>query len=404
MICSAMRAFTVLAALAAPLQAQAPITLRVGMLLDGRGGVQRDVVVTVEGGRIQRVEPGRAGAVTYDLSELTLLPGLIDSHVHITGHFGKDGRASNQGETPSERILYTAESAYLTLMAGFTTIQSLGSPPDLELRAALERGLLPGPRLLTSVSSLNDESATPADMRAHVEKVVGQGADVIKFFASRSIREGGAQTLSDEAIRAGCEAGRAAGKRVWVHAHSATAARVAAEAGCTAIAHGSQLTAAEFAVLAEKGTYFEPNIGLVSQNYIENKDRFLGTGNFDAEGFRYTEEGIPLKLEMFKRALRQPGLKIIMGTDAVAGAHGQNAREIVYRVQVAGQAPMDAIVSATSLNAEALGMKDEIGAVAPGLQADLIAVAGDPISDITALQRVRFVMRAGKVYRNEREP
>ena len=155
--------------------------------------------------------------------------------------------------------------------------------------------------------------------------------------------------------------------------------------------------------MAQRGTYFEPNIGLVSQNYLENKQRYLGTGNYTEDGFKKTEEGIPLKLAMFKRAIQHKDLKIIMGTDATAGAHGQNAREIIYRVQVGGQPAMDAIVAATSLNAEALGMADRIGSVASGMEADLIAVDGDPVADITALQRIVFVMKAGRVYRNGRE-
>jgi imidazolonepropionase-like amidohydrolase len=386
----------------APLSAQTPITLRAGLLIDGRGGVQRNVLVLVEAGRISRIEPAVAARdVTYDLSSYTLLPGLIDTHVHITSHFGKNGRASNEGETPAERMLYSAENAYLTLMAGFTTVQSMGAPADLELRAALERGILPGPRLLTSVQSLNDEMATPARLQEYVREMVGRNADLIKFFASKSIREGGAQTISDEAIGAGCQAARAAGKRVWIHAHAASAARAAARADCFAVTHGSQLTDAEFQLMAERGTYFEPNIGLVSQNYLENKARFLGIGNYDEQGFRYTEQGIPRKLAMFRSALQHANLKILMGTDATAGAHGQNAREIVYRVQVAGQPAMAALISATSLNAHALGLQDRIGTLAPGFEADLIAVRGDPLQDITALQRVVFVMKGGKVYRNE---
>jgi imidazolonepropionase-like amidohydrolase len=380
-----------------PLGAQTT-TVRAGTLLDGRGGVARDVVVTIEGGRIKAVQPYSTGPVTYDLSAYTVLPGLIDTHVHIISHFGKDGRASNEGETATERMLYTAENAYVTLMAGFTTIQSLGAPADLELRAALERGALPGPRLLTSVQALNNESATPEQLRSYVGEMATRGADVIKFFASKSIREGGAQTISNDAITAGCAAARAAGKRVWIHAHASSAVRAAAQANCFAVTHGSQVTDADLALMAGRGTFFEPNIGLVSQNYIENKPRFLGISNYDEQGFRFMEEGIPRKLDMFRRALKQPGLKIVMGTDATAGAHGQNAREIIYRVQVAGQPAMDAIVAATSLNAEALGLKDRVGALVPGLEADLIAVRGDPVRDITALQRVVFVMKGGRVY------
>jgi hypothetical protein len=239
---------------------------------------------------------------------------------------------------------------------------------------------------------------TPDEIRRWVRTMVSRGADVIKIFASKSIRDGGGQTLSDAQIRAACGEAKLAGKRTWVHAHSASAARAAVLAGCTTVAHGSQLTDREFTLMAQHGTYFEPNVGLVSQNYLENKQRYLGTGNYTEDGFRKTEEGIPLKLDMFKRAIRHKDLKIIMGTDATAGAHGQNAREIVYRVQVGGQPAMDAIVAATSLNAAALGLADRIGAVAEGMDADLIAVEGDPVQDITALQRVQFVMRAGRVY------
>jgi imidazolonepropionase-like amidohydrolase len=190
------------------------------------------------------------------------------------------------------------------------------------------------------------------------------------------------------------------GKRVWVHAHAASAVRAAALAGCTTVAHGSQITDAEADLMAARGTYFEPNIGLVSQNYIENRWRYVGIGNYDEAGFKFTEDGIPLKLAMFKMAIRHKELNILMGTDAVAGAHGQNARETVYRVRVGGQPAMDAITAVTSLNAAALGLGDRIGALAPGMEADLIAVDGNPLSDITALQRVVFVMKGGTVYRN----
>jgi imidazolonepropionase-like amidohydrolase len=379
--------------------AQVPLTIRAGSLIDGKGGVQRDVTITVEGSKIRSIGAG-GGAATYDFSRLTVLPGLIDTHVHIDSHFGKDGRASNTGETPTQRILASAENAYVTLMAGFTTVQSIGSASDLELREAIARGVLPGPRILTSVSPINENTGTPEQIRQFAKARIAQGADLIKLFASKSIREGGDQTMTDDQIRAACEEANAAKKRTWVHAHAASAVRAATLAGCFAVTHGSMVTDQELALMAERGTFFEPNIGLVSQNYIENKPRYLGIGNYDEAGFRYMEEGIPRKLDMFKRAMKQKGLKIIMGTDATAGAHGQNAREIMYRVQVAGQPAMDAIVAATSLNATALRMNDQIGSLASGMEADLIAVDGDPLRDITALRRVVFVMKGGKVYKN----
>ena len=389
-------AFVLLIA-AASAAAQTPITIRAGTLIDGRGGVQRNVTVTIEGSKISHIGAAN-GTPTHDFSRLTLLPGLIDTHVHIDGHFGKDGRASNTGETPAQRALYAAENAYVTLMAGFTTVQSIGSAMDLDLRDAIARGTLPGPRVLTSAAQLTDTRLSTDSIRGWVRATAARGADLIKLFASKSIREGGDQTMTDAQIEATCSEAKAVGKRVWVHAHAASAVRAATRSGCTAVAHGSQVTDAELAEMARTGTFFEPNIGLVSQNYIENKSRYLGIGNYDEAGFKFMEDGLAVKLAMFKRALKTPGLKIIMGTDAVAGAHGQNAREIIYRVQTGGQAAMDAIVAATSLNAESLGMKDRIGAIAPGMEADLIAVDGDPLKDITALRRVVFVMKGGKVF------
>jgi imidazolonepropionase-like amidohydrolase len=381
---------------------QPAVTIRAGTLVDGRGAVRRDATITVSGATIRAIENAGTATATYDLRGLTVLPGLIDTHIHAGSHFGKDGRASNQGETPAERTLFALENLYATLMAGFTTVQSIGAMSDLELREAATRGRLPAPRILTSLVSIDEGTGTSDQIRAHVRAMVARGADLIKIFASKSIREGGAQTLTDEQIQAACDEARAAGKRSWVHAHASSAVRAAARAGCFAVTHGSQVTDADLALLAERGTFFEPNIGLVSQNYLENKARYLGIGNYDERGFRFMEEGIPLKLAMFRRALRTTGLRIIMGTDATAGAHGQNAREPIYRVQVAGQPAMDAIIALTSLNAQALGLGERIGALAPGMEADLIAVEGDPLRDITALRRVRFVMKGGVVYRNDR--
>jgi imidazolonepropionase-like amidohydrolase len=378
----------------------APLVVKAAAVIDGKGGVHKGAAVVVQNGRIVRIEPSATKA-TYDLARFTVLPGMIDTHVHLASHFGKDGRiASGKGETPVQAILYSAENAYVMLIAGFTTVQSIGSPSDLEVREAIARGRFPGPRLLTSIDPLNENSGTPDEIRAKVRALVAQGADLIKLFASKSIREGGGKTMSDAQIEAACDEARKAGKRTWVHAHAADAVRAASAAGCFAVTHGSQATDAEFRLMAERGTFFEPNIGLVSQNYIENKQHYLGVGNYDEAGFAFMEKGIPLKLAMFQNALRHKSLKLIMGTDATAGAHGQNARETVYRVAKGGQPAADAIAGTTSLAAEALGLKDRIGTLAPGLEADLIAVAGDPLTDITALQRVVFVMRGGKVYKN----
>jgi imidazolonepropionase-like amidohydrolase len=379
--------------------AQQPITIRAGTLIDGMGGVQRNATITIDGERITRISDDKA-RVTYDFLQLTVLPGLMDAHVHVGAHFGKNGRASTPGETPAEQALYAAENAYSILMAGFTTVQSIGAPGDVPLRDAIARGKIPGPRLLTALSPVRDAGMTVDQIRQHIRKTVADGADVIKIFASKSIREGGGQTLSDEQILAACGEAKTLGKRVWVHAHAASAARASALAGCTTVTHGSQITDAEAELMAQRGTYFEPQTGLLLQNYLENKPRYLGEGNYDEAGFKFMEDGIALNDAMFKMAIRHKGLKINMGTDAVAGAHGQNAREIIYRVQKGGQPAMDAIMGATSINAEAIGLRDRLGSLAPGMQADLIAVDGDPLRDISALMRVVFVMKSGKVYRN----
>ncbi len=382
------------------LAAQPVVTLRAGQLIDGAGGVRRNVVVSVQGSRITGIRAARAGErVTHDLRGLTLLPGFIDTHLHLDSHFGPDGRASNRGENAAQRQHGARENAYALLRAGFTTVQSIGADADLEMRDLITRGDIPGPRLLTSLAALSDTSRTPAQIRAWVRETAAKGADLIKIFASRSIREGGDQTMSDAQIVAACEEARAVGKRIWVHAHAASAVRASAVAGCWAVTHGSQVTDAELRLMAERGTYFEPNIGLVSQNYIENKARFLGIGNYDEAGFRFMEEGIPRKLAMFRRAMATRGLKLINGTDATAGAHGQNAREAIYRVQVAGQGAMAAITQLTAGNAAALGMADSLGTISAGRLADLVAVEGDPLRDISALRRVAFVMQGGRVVR-----
>jgi imidazolonepropionase-like amidohydrolase len=387
-------------AVTTPVLAQGLTVIRVGTLIDGKGGVLRSATVVVEDGKIKSVGQAAAGRVTYDFPQLTLLPGLIDTHVHIDTHFGKNGKAINDGETPQESMLYAAENAYTMLINGFTTTQSIGSRLDPDLRNAIARGILPGPRLLTSISPVDEKTGPPDQIRQFVRKVVADGADLIKIFASKSIREGGGQTLTQAQIEAACDEAKRLGRRTWVHAHADSAVKAAADAGCWAVTHGSQVADATLAFMAERGTFFEPNIGLLLQNYIQNKERYFGIGNFNEAGFTFMEKGIPLNLDMFKRAIKVKGLKLLMGTDAGAGAHGQNAREIIYRVQNAGQPAMDAIIGATSLAAEALGMKDRIGSIAPGYEADLIGVDGDPLKDVTALRRVVFVMKGGNVHKN----
>jgi imidazolonepropionase-like amidohydrolase len=372
------------------------ITIQADHVLDGKGRVLEKVRITIEGTKIVRVEPGHTGAADYYLRGATLMPGWIDTHVHIGWHFNKEDRADTTKETPSEFAISASGNAYATLIAGFTTIQSLGARIDADLRDAIARDLIPGPRILTSLEPLTEKSGTPEQIRALVRQRVQQGADVIKIFATKSIREGGAQTMTDAQIQAACGEATALGKRSVVHAHATGGARAAILAGCTSIEHGSTLDNATLDLMASRGTYFDPNIS-TTHNYLEHRKEYIGIGNYDEAGFAYMEKYLPVRLETLHRAIARK-IKIVFGTDAVAGAHGRNAEEFIYRVKDGGQDPMDAIISATSRAAEALRINNSVGSIAPGLQADLVATAGNPVNDITAVRRVVFVMKAGKVY------
>jgi imidazolonepropionase-like amidohydrolase len=387
------------ALLGAALAQDSPIVIHAGTLLDGKGHFLHNVQITVQKGKILSVAPGGKASVDYDLRKVTVLPGWIDLHDHITWHFGPNGRAEDKDETPAQAALAEAANAWTTLMAGFTTIQSVGSPEDKELRAAINSGALPGPRVLTALRPISDPRLTPEQIREQVRKLKADGADVVKIFASRSIRDGGGQTLTDEQLSVACSEAKAQGLRTLVHAYR-SAIKAATLAGCTQIEHGTYATDDDLRAMAEHGTFFDPQVGLVIHNYLDNKAKFLGIGNYTEEGFAKMAEVLPLNQEMFKRALATKGLKIVFGTDAVAGAHGHNAEEFIYRVQ-AGEDPMDAMVAANSRAAESLGLQNEIGAIAPGMAADIIALDGDPLKDITAVRRVVFVMKGGKVYKNE---
>jgi imidazolonepropionase-like amidohydrolase len=288
------------------------------------------------------------------------------------------------------------------LMSGVTTIQSPGSPEDKDLREWIALGQVPGPRVLTSLGPISSPRLSPDSIRAIVRRRKAEGADVIKIFASASIRDNGAQTLSDEQLQAACGEAKAQGMRTMVHAHSAESIKASVLAGCNQIEHGVFATDEVLKLMAERGVYFDPQVCLVFRNYLDNRAKYEGIGNYNEAGFAAMEKAIPLATAMFTRAIHTPGLKVIFGTDAVAGAHGRNAEELVCRVQAGKQSPIDAITSATSLVAESMKLGDQIGSIAPGMQADMIAVEGDPTKDITALRRVMFVMKGGRVYKNER--
>lgn len=385
------------------LHAQTAGTLRIraARVIDGTGQVLTNATVVVSGSRITAIESSSSAPADVDLGQSTLLPGLIDVHVHIGWHFGPGGRFEFRAATPSEDALYAAENAYVTLMAGVTTVQSPGQPGDVELRDAIARGVLPGPRVLTSITQITPAAGAPPELRQIVRELKSRGADVVKIIDAVA-RGSITQEMTREQLDALCGEARAQGLRTMVHAQTPASVKMAVEAGCLQIEHGVGVDDSALKLMAERGVYFDPNVGVVMQNYLRNRTRFLGVGDYTAESFASMEQAMRLNSALIRRAVATPGLKLVMGSDAVAGAHGRNADELIARVREGGQKPMDAIVSATSLAAESLNLGKTIGRLAPGYQADIIAVDGDPTSDIRALARVRFVMRDGKIYKHAR--
>lgn len=384
--------------------AQAPdgseVVVRAGTVFDGMGAVRRHMDVVVRGGRITAMRPSR-GHADVDLGDRVLAPGLIDTHVHLGWYITAAHRLhqSGDGDDDATAILNAAGNAERMLQAGFTTIQSVGGPEDKPVRDAIALGVLAGPRIVTSLGSLNENAGSPDSVRAVVRQFKAAGADVIKIFASKSIRDGGVQTMTQAQLDAACGEARTLGLRSIVHAHAASAVKAAVRAGCTQVDHGVLVDDEGLAMMAAAGTYFEPQCSLVTRNYLDHKEWFRGIGNYNDEGFAATERTIGLRKALVQKYRAVKGLKVIYGTDAVAGAHGQNGRDLVCRVKENGESAVNAVTSATSLSAESMGLGTSIGRIAPGFLADLVAFDGDPRRDADAFMRVGFVMKGGVVYR-----
>jgi imidazolonepropionase-like amidohydrolase len=383
------------AAMAALWLAQPPTrtVIAIGTALDGKGGVLRNTRLVIENGKIAAIDPAAAPIDIY-LRDRVVMPGWIDTHVHLNWHFDDHHVSVSGGEPAEQAALFTAEDAWITLQGGFTTVQSVGAAIDGVVRDRVNRGVLPGPRILTSLRQIQNRSGDPDALRALVRQTKQEGADVIKLFATSGLGAGGDQTMSDAQIEAVCGEAKAQGLRSVVHAIGDKGARAAVLAGCTAIEHGTFISNDTLDLMAARGTYFDPNM-LVLHNYLDNRAGFPA---FTEQTLDTLQKGIAPMADALKRA-RARAVKIVFGTDAVAGAHGRNAEEFIYRVKEAGEKPADVLVSATSLSAESLGLGDRVGTIAPGYIADLVATDGNPLDDITAVRRVRFVMKDGKVYR-----
>jgi imidazolonepropionase-like amidohydrolase len=386
------RALT-LSLLAAAVVAAQSIVLQTSTILDGRGGILKDQQIVINGSRIQSVKPG-AGAATYDLRGLTVMPGWIDVHVHLGSHFDGRHKLVDDDPSPQSAVLAVAENAWMTLQGGFTTVQSVGAEADAPVRDRIANGSLPGPRILTSIRPATDKTGSPEAIREYVRKVKADGADVIKLFATAGSSGGGVQTMTDAQIQAACGEAKAVGLRAVVHALTSPGAKAASLAGCTSIEHGDFLDDDTLKLLAQRGTYLDPNF-LVLYNYLDDKPSF----GFSQKTFDELEKSTHIIGGTLQKAHKYDVI-VLFGTDAVAGAHGRNAEEFIYRVRDAHEPPMETLKSATSINARSLGLGNQIGTLSTGYQADLVATDGNPLEDITAVRRVVFVMKGGKVYKN----
>ena len=381
-------------------------------------------MVLIEGGTIVEVASQLAippGARRIDLGESTLLPGLIDLHTHLTDRFGIHWEEALLKTTPGHNALWGARNARVTLLAGFTTCRDMGPTwpyVDVDLRKAIDEGAVPGPRLLVAGNYVSSTGGAgdarqfsiyvdvpvvrnladgPDEVTKAVRTNFKHGADFIKILATGAVQSSGihpsAQQYSDAEIQAAVTEARRWGKPVAAHAHGIEGIKAAIRAGVRTVDHGSTLDDEAIALLKRnRATFYVPT--------LFTSDAFLAAGaNLPAAQVERARQMRDLKIAAFRRALAA-GLPIGMGTDAAVIPHGENAKELAVRVSL-GESPMSAIVSATSLNAEILGWEDRVGSITKGKYADLIAVPGDPLKDITLLQRVGFVMKGGIVYRHE---
>jgi imidazolonepropionase-like amidohydrolase len=382
----------------APAPPQGPVVILTRHALDGRGGELSNARIGIANGRITSMSAS-PGEQVIDLRRYTVLPGWIDVHVHLESHFDRSGRIATESEPVLEAGMGIAQAAWDSLMGGFTTVQSVGDNNERALRDAIRDHGFPRPRVLTSLAWIEGDASVPDEkLRDMVRERKANGADLIKIFASNSQRVGAKPTFTEPQLKVLCDEARAVGLRSMVHAYRSQVA-AAARAGCNEIEHMTYASAEEIGVAAQAGAYLSPQVGLVVQNYIKNKDRYIGVGNYTEQGMATMDRDLPEDFKVCTLAYKIPGAKIVFSTDATAGAHGHNAEEFLGRVAHCGITPMQALVSANRVAAEAVGMGDQLGSLADGYQADIIALDGDPLKDLTAVRRVVFVMRGGVVYK-----
>jgi len=413
-----------LLATSAAAETPAVVVLKAARLIDGRGGApMAPAMVRVEGDRIAEVGSRLAvpaGARVIDLGDATLLPGLIDLHTHLTDKFGVHWEQALVSTTPGQAALWGAANARATLMAGFTTCRDMGPTwpyVDVDLRNVIEQGGVPGPRLLVAGNYVSSTGGAgdarqfsiyvdvpivrnladgPEEVTKAVRTNLKNGADFIKILATGAVLSKGippgSQQYSDAEIQAAVTEARRWGRQVAAHAHGADGIKAAIRAGVRTIDHGSMLDDEAVAMLkGSSSTYYVPT--LYTSDVI---DTSASVPESEKERERQIKDA---QYVGFRRALAA-GLPIGVGSDAAVIPHGQNAHELSVRVRL-GEKPMAALVSATRVNAEILGWSDRIGTVEKGKLADIVAVPGDPLADITAVERVGFVMKGGTIHRDD---
>lgn len=382
--------------------------IRAARYLDtAQGRAIENAVIVVEGDRIILAGSGLKippGAKIVDLGDVTLLPGLIDAHTHITYHFDENGRFGETVDRSAQITLdHAVENARRTLEAGFTTVRNLGdtSGVDVFLRDRINSGEAAGPRMIVSgiplapeiLRALKLKGDKTEQIRQFVKDRIAEKSDVIKIFAG--VDAAGRLTFSENEIRAAVEEARKANLKVAVHAHEAAAVIAAVKGGCDSIEHGTFLNDEAIRLLAKHQVALVPTVYLPT-HYLENKKQFV----FSSSVWSFFERMKAQNRENLRRA-RSKGVLIVAGSDAVAGLHGRNAREIAALVK-AGMKPAEALRAATVDAAALVGLKGQIGEIKPRMLADLIAVSGDPLTDISTLERVAFVMKSGKVLKSGR--
>jgi imidazolonepropionase-like amidohydrolase len=398
-------------------QPPAPLILRAARWLDvAAGQIRAQAVVVVQDGRITSVGGEiPAGARTVDLGDVTLLPGLIDAHTHLTGDLEGDWVTRDVRELPADAALRGARNAKRTLEAGFTTVRNVaaGGFADIALMKAIDAGLVPGPRMIASAHALGITGGhcdatgwAPGILEGGPEEGIVDGVDaairgvryqikhgarMIKICATAGVLSFdatvGAQQLSDDEIRAIVEETGRHGLKVAAHAHGTQGILAAVKAGVASIEHGSMLNAEIIALMKKKGTYLVPTAYLLTAMPLDLLPPPIAAK---------AKQIIPLAQESHRQAIKA-GVKIAFGTDAAVYPHGVNAREFAVYVGY-GMTPIEAIRTATSGAADLLGVGDR-GTIAPGQLADLVAVPGDPLKDIKVIERVSFVMKGGVVVR-----